>query len=333
MGSWDTYRALPVPVAPHRYCVERSARSWRVGRTVEGFPAILFAVPPGVVSSPRRLVHLWYAPPASVELVGDDGAREHAQVAVLECRTSDQPLCEYFLRIVDAVLVEGAAINDGIQIERALDRLVALFRALLRPGLRTVEGLWAELAMIAWSRDPGLAVTAWHSEPRALYDFSAGPDKLEVKATLRPVREHTFKLDQVAVESGGATVIASLMLTAGDHGVSVFDLMDEIRLRAATMSGIGERLDAVVVESLGEGWREAGGVRFLQEPARASLRLFHADAIPTIPRPLPPEIKDVRYVVDMSTTPALELAVARQLGTFLFGALLPESGPSVRGAP
>jgi len=333
--AWDIYRTLPAPTAPHRYSVALSARGFRVGRSVEGFAAILIAVPPGSSTSPRRLVNLWYAPPAQLDLVGEAGARETACLAVLECRTADSSLCEYFLRVVDAVLVSGDMFCDGDEVERALDRLVSLFRCLSKPGVRTVEGLWGELAMISWASDPAIAVAAWHSEPRALYDFSGHTDRLEVKSTLKKVREHSFNVDQTASADDGTTLVASLMLTAGEHGTSIFQLVETIGERLGGASEVRSRLEAIVIETLGEGWRDAGVVRFLLEPARASLRLYDARTIPRIRCPLPPEIKEIRYVADLSTTPSLGIDMARRRGLVFDGMMPGDAAPAsnVREAP
>lgn len=329
MTAWDRFNALPPPSGPNFYRVEQTSRRWRVGRTAEGFPAILIAFPAGSVSSPRRLATLTYSPPTSIELLGDDGALETATLAVLECRTVDRDLCQYFLRVVETLFAVPDLFAREDELERTLDALVTLFRGLGKPGFKTVEGLWAELAIILWARDPAFAVSAWHSEPTALHDFGAGASRLEVKSTVRRLREHAFSVDQVTSLRAAATLVASVMLRSADDGASVFEMVEAIKQRLTMTPGLAARLESIVAASLGESWRDAADERFALPAARESLRFFDADSIPTIPQPLPPEIKDIRFVVDLSGVQPLEHATARALGPF-FEALVPE-GPGTSG--
>lgn len=321
MGLWKIYGGLPAPSQRGRYSVGPGEKSYRVGRSFDSYPAMMFSFPTGGGSSaPRHLANLTYEPPARVELSSSSGVREVARLAILECRTTDPQLCAYFFRIVESVFLHADATATEDRFEAALDALVKLFRALERPGLRPLEGLWAELAIVAWSADPSAALSSWHSSPRALHDFSAGSYRLEVKATQKSLREHTFLLDQLASFHPGVTLVASVMLRETFDGASVFDLIE--MLRAGLAPEPIRRLETIVAESVGEGWRDAEDVRFSIESARRSLRVYPATAIPTIPQPLPPEIKEVRFLVDLSDVDPLDMVQARALGP-LFGLLLP----------
>ena len=191
----------------------------------------------------------------------------------------------YFFRIVNSVLLNDPNASTEEGFENALDTVVSLFRALQRPGLRTVEGLWAELAVILWAADPVAAMSAWHSSPRALHDFSAGSFRLEVKASLSGLREHAFLLDQLETLGGGATVAASILLDETAGGASVFNLVEAIGTRIGIESAA--RLQTIVANSLGSGSREAGQIQFSLEGARASLRLYRGEDVPTVLQPLP----------------------------------------------
>ena len=323
MDRWHVFQALPRPSSPGAYRVEPAAGVCRVARNHDGQPAVLFAFPSGQqASAPRRLAMISYEPPRSLALSRDGEVLETARLAILECRTADPQLAAYFFRVVDSVLLDNGRLVDEARFDSALDAVVTLFRALQRPGIRSIQGLWAELAILAWAADPGLALSAWHSSPRALHDFSAGSFRLEVKSTLKSVREHTFLLDQLASMAPGITIVASLMLAEADDGVGVHELVEQISARAGRGTEATKRLEAIVAESLGQSWREAGDTRFSIEAARRSLLLYQAERVPTIPQPLPPAIKDVRFVADLSNVPPTGLDEARALGP-LFGAVLP----------
>jgi hypothetical protein len=256
-----------------------------------------------------------------VDLAGSDGSKHRARLAILECRTDDKEMSLYFFRMVSALLLNGPSGRSTEDFEKSLDTLVTLFQALQRPGVRTIQGLWAELAIINWALDVGTAMSSWHSSPRALHDFSAGSFRLEVKASLTGLREHSFRLDQLATIGPGVTLVASILLDEADGGASIFDLVDEIASRIGPEAA--SRLETIVADSLGIGWRDARDIRFSLDGARDSLRIYSAKDVPTIPQPLPPEIKDVHFAVDLSNTMHLDLGDGRSKGE-LFAKILPK---------
>jgi hypothetical protein len=247
---------------------------------------------------------------------------ETIRVAILECKSFDAQLTSYFFRVV-ALLIDGdASTEDEAQLVNVLETIVTLFRALLKPGTKTVSGLWAELAMIAWSAQPQVAIQAWHSEPRALHDFSSNHFRLEIKSTTQPLREHHFLLDQLLQMGQGMTLIASLMLQQdATSGVSVPELVEHIRSLVPRAS-VQSRLETIVIQSLGTAWRDAESLRFNLDQARASLQLYRTAQIPAIPQPLPTAIRGVRFIADLSGAPAWSLAEARATSDF-YGSILP----------
>jgi Putative PD-(D/E)XK family member, (DUF4420) len=205
--------------------------------------------------------------------------------------------------------------------EAGLEAVVSIFRSLQQPAEKTIQGLWGELALIAWAAEPVTAVSAWHSSPRALHDFGAGDDRVEVKSTTRAVREHTFRLEQLIGGVPAKILVVSMILVEREDGASVNDLVETIRSRV----GGGEparRLEAVVASSIGRDWREADEVRYDLERAREDVRFYWATQIPTPSADLPPAVKDVRFTVDLSSVQATLISDARGAGP-LAAAMLP----------
>lgn len=325
MSLWDRFRGLPQSSCVGSYTVE-PRRSWfRVARSFEGNPTVLIDFADmgfrGLAAT-RRLANISYQPPTMVELRSADGANHRARLAILECHTEDPELGAYFFRITDSILVESEVPVTEAAFENALDALITLFRALQRPKSRTVQGLWTELALILWSTNPGDAISSWHSGPHALHDFAAGSFRLEVKSTVGALREHSFLLDQLSTAPDGCTLIASVMLEDTSDGASVFDLIDAIVVRLGRAREATARLEVIVAESLGRDWRDARDQQFAVSSARRSLKIYAAADVPRVPQPLPPEVKDVRFVVDLSAVPDVSLAAARSLGE-PFASILP----------
>jgi hypothetical protein len=261
-----------------------------------------------------------------------DGSVEHARFAVLECIAEDPELGRYFCRVLSTFFAGGgASITD---LERVLDGIAALFRSLRRPAKTTVQGLWAELAIIRWARAPEHAISAWHSDVMQLHDFSVGAYRLEIKSTENKLRAHFFRLAQLSSDTVGATIIASLMLQRSSQGPSVFELVTDIAAQVGHEAAM--RLETIVADSLGEAWRDADtdDVRFDLDSTKATLRCYRVDDIPQVPQPLPVGVKSVSFSSDLSASPDLPLADTRMLATF-YADLLPEALKSTAplGAP
>jgi hypothetical protein len=317
----DAFLALPTPADDASYSAEIDrGRRYRVGRSAQGHPMLLLSFSREGGSSAMRLATLEYRPPADVEIVGESRT---ARLAILECKTADPQLVAYFFRVANAVVVEDNRTAIEAYFATTLDAIVSLFRALQRPGLRTVQGLWAELAVIAWARQPNVAISAWHSDPHELHDFSAGSFRLEIKSTVRLLREHSFLLDQLSSMDPGTTLIASLLLIEDKHGTSLGELVELVRARVSALHDVQRRLEVIVGEGLGQSWKDADDVRYNLGEARTSLRIYRTEQIPTVPQPLPAGVRDVRFTADLSSSLWLDLPEARSIAD-LFADLLPE---------
>lgn len=112
------------------------------------------------------------------------------------------------------------------------------------------------------------------------------------------------------------------MLRQTSHGVSVFDLVEQIGVR------VGEealaRVETIVAESLGRDWREADAdeVRFDLDATKQTLRFYRAGDVPSVQQPLPVGIKRVQFVADLSNARELPLDQARTLAP-VYSEILP----------
>lgn len=317
---YETFAALPGPTKNGSYTVETSNNWSRVGRSHDGHPVLLMRFSRELANPDRRVLSvIEYRPPMDVEVVGATGT---TRLALLECKTTDVQLQSYFFRIAQTLIFDDPSTEDEQAFTKALDRLISLFRAIQKPGTRSVQGVWAELALIRMAPNIQDAVLAWHSNPHELYDFSNGSVRLEVKSTAKPFREHEFILDQLGSVDPGMTLVASMLLREDPDGASIVDLMNDLRTITRDMPGIHERLLGIVGESLGQGWLTANAVKFSLDGARGDLRVFSGDQIPTIPQPLPIGITDVRFTVKLDGMPSLGLAEARKMAA-LYAAILP----------
>ena len=95
------------------------------------------------------------------------------------------------------------------------------------------------------------------------------------------------------------STIALVLTERSGGGSSVADLVDVIRSRTRD-SDLLIRLDSIIAQAIGEDWRSLQQVRFDLQSAIESLRFFDAKAIPSVHVPLPPEVTDVHFRVDLT---------------------------------
>jgi hypothetical protein len=238
-----------------------------------------------------------------------------SEFLVLRCRDADDEVGAQFLELVDGLIAYLGERPSSDDIDLAVRDLVELFRSMSNPSRRTIAGLWAELLMLVDSANLEIAAAAWHSEPDEQHDFVMGNERIEIKSTTTIVREHEVSLSQLVVPMGGLGLLVSIMLEPQDVGVSAADLLDEALSRLPTRSEERRRLRAVVAATLGDDWREADRVRFDISRARSSRRVYDASTIPSVDPRLPPQVRSVRFVVDLSDTVALTPEEAAMRGT------------------
>lgn len=316
--TWDE---LPVPAEKATWSAALLPGSQlRVAKTDGGGSALLLAVsdtPPADDVFGLKTSHIEYQPHRQLT-VTQAGTTVAGRFAVLECQDADPELNAYFLRVADA-LVDEAKGPDGVaRFDAAVRSLFELFRSLSRAGTRSIQGLWSELLLIGYARDPAYLVQAWHSDPAELHDFAGDGWRLEVKSSSRSLREHEFSLDQLLFEPDG-TVIASVLLTEDDAGSTVFDLLEGLSERLGP-GALYQRAEAIVAASLGNAWRDAREVRYVVADALESVQLFPAHAIPRPPGAMPPEVRAVRFRASLAAVPALE---ATGVENQVFAALVP----------
>lgn len=314
--------AVPSPGSLTARPLEFGSGRYRVARQGDGAPALLVYIDEiGEPPSGEQLANLSYLPRARLRVESAEGSIEEAVYSVLTCRSPDTELRHYFFRVVAALIDELGASPDVATIDSALARLLELFRALERPGSRSVQGLWAELLVIKLSPDPALGVAAWHAEPEAVHDFAAGSDRLEVKGTTRSIRQHHFRLEQLAPPPEGRLLVASLMLTRTEGGLTVPELVQQVFALLPDATEHRARLEAVVAASLGNDWRLVSGVGFDEQAAQASLRFYESTDVPSVDPNTPLGVSEVRFLVDLSAIPQPQgdLRGASQL----FHAMLP----------
>ncbi len=293
-----------------------------VGRTNEGGPVVFIRTADrNLAPKAMRLEHIFVEDERSctVELEGD---RQYTdRFTVVRCTAADRSLQEVFVDVVDSML-QRLPVSPSVQVVRtALTRLFELFEKLSEPARKSVAGLWGELFVIARvsvKRIP-FVVGAWHTEPGARFDFASGVNAVEVKLTSGQVRRHNFSLDQLREDPGASIAIASIITQPSAGGVTVLELYRSIRLALGDDTRLIEHFDQVVLGTLGTSATLGFDLAFDRELAERNLRFFSARSIPRPALPLPPEVSDVHFAVDLSNVSPISRPVG---GSQLIRALM-----------
>jgi hypothetical protein len=284
----------------------------RIGKDADGAPVILLVVEPN--SGPRppniRLENLAVLHDMPCRIWSAEARPITGNFTVVRCNSPIEDVRQYFLQIMDPFLsMLGRSPTPQI-VSQMVDHLVEIFRALSLLPRGSVQGLWAELLLIAIASNPVVAVRSWHSIPEETFDFALGAERLEVKSASGVVRRHTFSLEQLHLAETTVGVIASMLTQRASGGTSVADLAERVRDKVAAHPDLVLRIDKVVA-------------RFNEDHAIGSLAFFDVGKIPK-PGEIPPEVTRVSFEVDISRlSPLSKRRVAQSNG--LLGAVAPKT--------
>jgi hypothetical protein len=275
-----------------------------VGKDVAGNPVLLVraAAESDRSPSPRILEHFSVIHLGNCRIQLPRRGDEDQVLSVIRCTDADRTFQEYFLRSLYPIVAALPENPSRQQVSIAIDRLVDLFRQLTQSPRKTIAGLWAELFVIAHSTDPEALLTAWHAIPEEHFDFLDGIDRIEVKAACSAIRSHHFSLEQLRPPQGTRVLIASILLSPAEGGVSVAGLVDMIRTKLSNPELL-IRLDGAIAQMVGQDWRAINAARFGLEQAIQSVRFLDAASVPCVSLPLPAEVTSVHFRVDLMHHP------------------------------
>lgn len=302
----DAFAVVPIPEFP----------AHRLGRDATGAPCVLLAVrasPGEAVALSVTLAHLSVRHDVQCRLTSGSKTEEH-RMTVVRLLGGERELREPFLRVLGPIVAQLGDTPDANSVTRALHHLVDLFRALDRPPRKSVQGLWAEVFLLARASDPRQALRAWHATPGDRHDFVDGAERVEVKSAARGPRRHHFSLEQLTVPPGTSLLIASVHVEPAGAGTSLAELLAEVRVQVATDATLAAKADAVAISTLGSLLAPALEMRFDREFAEATLAWYDGTEVPRVPSPIPSEVTDVRFSADLSAVTPLGGSMVRSRG-------------------
>ena len=202
---------------------------------------------------------------------------------------------KYFLDLVYIVLKKLAAKPTVSALKHELAKVISLFTAPPSFSKEIVQGLWAELFVIACGKDPLYLINSWHVTPEDKYDFNDGIDKIEVKATRNQDRIHSFAIEQLNPNKDSKLLIASIIVAPSGQGGNIFDLLDAISEKVADNDAI-LKLKEVAYQTIGPHLEESKKIRFDVSMAANTYKLFNHYDIPAISLSVVPhEVSNIHF--------------------------------------
>lgn len=299
-----------------------------LGADIAGHPVLFVKAEEGTFEPPLRTDRVSLHIGHSYNLAGMEECPRSELLHALRCEASEPPEVETFLVLLEAFLEHHGAGRVNLQdlkgFFRSLVRLFAVSPA--KDLLSERRGLWGELFMMSRVRGFQFWAPFWHSEVSRRFDFSYGPNRLEVKFTTRSERIHYFTHRQIYSSGSEDIFIASIVAGEDDSGLSLRQLIQDSR-RDLLGSPDYIKLEKAVRHAGMEDPAETGPVIDASE-AEASIAWFRSIEVPHFRVPEPQGVSETRYKVDLSNSPRIAAADTEAwLGTWC---LEPLAGSTIR---
>lgn len=282
---------------------------FRIAVNYEGNPVILLSVvnPMRNLSLKNfRLKHLELTHNIECK-VTENGKTINKPFTIITFTSQDRSLQEYFLRICESLIYSLKIKPTQEQVADSLKKLIEVFRALNDTPTNTVQGLWAELFLIDIAINPVVMLNYWHNIPQERFDFNSGEEKIEIKSSGNFERIHTFSAEQLNPPSNTTVLIGSIFIRPSSTGKSIQDLVDNITERIKDDIELIDKLNTVVIRTLGSSLEQALKMKFDYQVAKESLKFYrHQDIKKIEVISIPTEVTDVRFKSDLTGIEPIE---------------------------
>lgn len=274
----------------------------KIGITKDGRPLFFVRCMPenevNVLDNNLELISVKFNRKCQLRLTSSKNISDYFTIIELLSETSD--LQEYFIQVIYILIKEIGDYPTFIQLKNEVDKIVNLFSKFKKVGSKSIQGIWAELFIIASSVNPEYLINAWHVSPSDKFDFNDGVDKIEVKSTSKCYRKHFFSLEQLNPNSSSHLLIASLYAVQSGVGKSIMDLVELINKKNISIES-SKKIHLIVGETLGSDICKISQTYFDFNLALDSLKFYESECIPKIDAAsIPNEITNVKFECDIS---------------------------------
>lgn len=290
-----------------------SAHGIWLSLNAQGQPYLLFQMAEDDSQPDLKLnsVEVRFACPCDIQL--QDGHALSGTYTLVSLTNDDPDIIRVFLRLLEEAFLSPGVDHSAMAVRKQILAIADLF-ARRNDEQKDVVGLWGELHIIRTAGDVDAAAKAWSSSARAKYDFVTEHFAIEVKTTLKSVRQHCFSLEQLRPNAEIQVYVASILLIELPGGEAVSELIDEI-YAALTNS---ESRAQFFRQCLRKGGADVYGseLRLSSLPGGGSTALFEASTLPAPCLENEERISNVRFDLDLSGLAALPSAIGHRVLNF-----------------
>jgi hypothetical protein len=303
--------------------------SYMAARSPAGGPALLVRCGSPSPTVPVRLAGIEARYNVRCLLRDEDGEREE-HLSIVECLTGGAEEQLFFCGCADQLIGLLGPTPSTESLAVAVDRLVAMFRALSQPARTDVVGLIGELCTIYASGDASRAIRAWRFDPQERFDFVAGTLRLDVKAASGADRVHHLSALQASPAQGTIGVLASVLVSMASGATTVASLVEMISDRLGADHEAVFRLREAIALTMGAGADQAMRASFDLNATLQSLRCFDIASVPALRPPFPDGVSDVRFRTDLDSVEPTPIAHLKRVIDRAGRAILPTRSRSSR---
>lgn len=235
-----------------------------------------------------------------------DGIVENKTMHIITCKSSNVQDATAFISLTNAFV--EVANDDSKNIVSLFTSLSNLFSLEQESNISNIElqGFYAELYLIRHLHKQGVEIYPyWQKKDRLKFDFSISEKKrIEVKSTLQEERIHHFKHEQLI--SGICNIyIASFLLREDDAGLSLFDLIEDVRgitnKNFDTLLYIARFIKGIPIEALKR-------VKFSEEYSNKHIQFFDVAEVPKYNCEQPQGVSRTEYDSNLSTAATTDIS-------------------------
>lgn len=234
------------------------------------------------------------------QLLTDKQKMAEGIYTIIYLKTDSIDLQEYFLEIVFLIIKKLNPTPTLQELKIEVEKLIGLFSKFSKPPTKAIQGLWAELLVIAQSKNPAYLIQAWHNSATDKFDFNDGVDKIEVKSTAKDRRVHGFSIEQLHPNQNSNLLIASMRVVETGIGKNIFDLVNLIENKVKDRE-LRFRINEIIAQTLGNGLSKSFELYFDYQLATDSLQFYDSKNIPKIDlQTIPTGVTNIRFESDLT---------------------------------
>lgn len=232
------------------------------------------------------------------------GKEEKNTMHILTCKEKDTDKIMAFIRLTKSFSSTEVG-QDQYYLAKLFSSISALFDKQRKVPEIEVQGLFAELYTILFLNKNGCDISKyWQSRNKMKFDFSFSDTKrMEIKSTLKSERIHHFRHEQLLDELYDIRIV-SILLRKNDGGLSLFDVVEQIRSLYANNFSLMLHIEATVSQIDDD---QLSDIKYDTPYLENNIKFYDAKRIPHFNEKSPEGVFNAEYDCVLDNAKSVEL--------------------------